>query len=75
MTVAQTKKEAATGRRMMRPEAAAAYIGVSPSTLAKMRLRGTGPAYSKLSPKLVLYDPDVCDAYLVERRRLSTSEL
>lgn len=33
-------------RHRLRPPAAAAYLGLSSSTLAKMRLRGGGPPYS-----------------------------
>jgi len=63
----------ATGRRMMRCAAAADYLGIAESTLAKKRMWGTGPAYIKAGGT-VLYDPDDCDAWLAARRRLSTSE-
>jgi hypothetical protein len=58
----------------MRPEEAAVYLNVAVSTLAKWRLRGCGPTYSKVSRRLVLYDPIDCDKFLAERRRNSTSE-
>ena len=58
----------------LRPPAAGEYLGgVSTSTLAKWRLAGTGPAYSKAS-RIVLYNAADLDAYLSSRRRLSTSD-
>ena len=58
----------------LRAPAAANYLGLSPSTLAKMRLRGDGPAYSKVGPRVVVYDIADLDAYLAKRRRHSTSD-
>ena len=60
--------------RYLRVVAAAEYLGLSASTLAKMRLRGDGPAYSKAGPKIVVYAIADLDAYLAARRRHSTSE-
>ncbi len=60
--------------RWLRPPAAGAYLGgVSTSTLAKWRLAGTGPAYSKVG-RLIVYDIAELDSYLASRRRLSTSD-
>ena len=59
---------------MMRAPDAAAYVGLSPSTLAKMRVRGDGPAYSKAGPRIVVYDVADLDSYLAGRKRHSTSE-
>ena len=58
----------------LRPGAAAKYLDTSESTLAKMRLRGDGPPYSKLGARLVRYNKCSLDAYLAERARNSTSE-
>ena len=58
----------------LRAPAAAEYLGLSPSTLAKMRLRGDGPAYSKVGLRVVVYGIADLDAYLSSRRRLSTSD-
>jgi predicted DNA-binding transcriptional regulator AlpA len=58
----------------LRSPAAAAYLGLSASTLAKMRLRGDGPVYSKAGPRIVVYDVADLDAWLATRRRQSTSE-
>ena len=58
----------------LRAPQAAAYVGLSPSTLAKMRLRGDGPIYSKAGPRIVVYDKMDLDAWLASQRRRSTSE-
>ncbi len=57
----------------MRPPAAAAYLKSSTSTLAKKRLKGNGPTYTKFG-RMVLYAKRDLDAYLSRRRRRSTSE-
>ena len=74
-TQAELSQRALEGkkRRMMRTGGASNYLGLAESTLAKMRMRGDGPAYIKAG-KIILYDPADCDAWLASRRRLSTSE-
>jgi hypothetical protein len=63
-----------TPKRWVRPPAAGKHLGdFSPSTLAKWRLAGTGPPYSKVG-RLIVYDIADLDAYLSSRRRLSTSD-
>jgi predicted DNA-binding transcriptional regulator AlpA len=57
----------------LRPFAAANYLGLSSSTLAKMRLRGDGPIFLKLN-RSVAYDTRDLDAWLSIRRRTSTSD-
>ena len=57
----------------LRPKEAAAYIKSSESTLAKKRLKGNGPTYTKFG-RLVLYAKRDLDEYLTSRRRLSTSD-
>lgn len=59
----------------LRPPAAASYLSLSSSTLAKMRLRGDGPPYSKAGPRIVLYDLADLDEWLTARKRSSTSEI
>ncbi len=68
------KKEAAIHGPMLRAPEAAAYLGLSPSTLAKMRVRGDGPVYAKCGPRVVVYAVEDLDAYLTGRKRHSTSE-
>ena len=52
---------------------AARYLGVSSSMLAKKRLSGNGPRFSKLG-KRVLYDVADLDLWTSQSRRSSTSE-
>lgn len=58
--------------RMPTPEAAA-YVGLSASTLNKLRVFGGGPAYLKLRRK-VLYERSDLDAWLADKKHGSTSE-
>ena len=48
-------------------------LGLSISTLAKMRLYGNGPAYSKLGRRVV-YQPEDLEAWINANRFTSTSE-
>jgi len=48
-------------------------LGLSKSTLAKMRLSGKGPVFSKLGRRVV-YRPEDVDAWIASRRFRSTSE-
>ena len=57
-----------------RPPEAAAYLKSSTSTLAKKRLKGNGPTYTKFG-RLVLYAKRDLDEFLTSRRRSSTSEV
>jgi len=59
---------------LLRAPEAAAYVGLSASTMAKMRLRGDGPLYAKAGPRVVVYDRADLDAWLATRKRRSTSE-
>lgn len=59
----------------LRAPQAASYVGLSPSTLAKMRLRGDGPIYSKAGPRVVIYEKADLDAWLDGLKRRSTSEI
>ena len=52
---------------------AAQQLGLSVSTLAKMRLYGTGPVYSKLGRRVV-YRPEDLDVWVSRNRFNSTSE-
>jgi len=51
---------------------AAARLGLSKSTLDKMRSRGVGPKFIKSTDRAVRYDPRDLDAWVDERRRQST---
>lgn len=56
---------------MIKVAEAAARLGLSISTLNKMRCLGGGPVFYKLGAA-VFYDPADLDAWVAERRRTST---
>ena len=56
----------------LRTEAAAQYVGLRPSTMAKMRVRGDGPPYSKAGARVVVYDIQDLNDWLRKTRRTST---
>jgi len=60
---------------LFRPSQAAFYLGLSVSTLAKMRMRGDGPPYIKLGQRAVAYDLEDLNEWIVQRRRKNTSEV
>jgi hypothetical protein len=55
-------------------ERAAEILGVSTSWLEKLRVRGDGPPYYKVSPRRVLYGIGDLTAWMDEHRTRSTSE-
>jgi hypothetical protein len=55
------------------PEAAAEFLGLAVSTLAKMRLTGNGPVYCKLGRRVV-YRREDCEAWLGSRVVRNTSD-
>lgn len=59
---------------MLNVSEAAAFLRLGVSTLNRMRITGGGPAYLKLGSRRVVYDKQDLDAWITERRRLSTSE-
>jgi hypothetical protein len=56
----------------LRTGAAARYVGLAPSTLAKMRVRGDGPPFSKAGARIVVYGIEDLDEWLRATRRTST---
>lgn len=58
----------------LRASEAARYVGLAESTLAKMRIRGDGPCYSKAGARIVVYDRRDLDQWLQGRLRRSTSD-
>ena len=54
--------------------AAAAWLGLSKSTLDKMRCYGTGPRFIRASGKAVRYDPADLAAFAEGRRQHRTSD-
>ena len=59
--------------RYLRPPEAARYVALSSSTLAKLRLTGSGPPYFKAG-RCIVYDALDLDDWLAQRRRRSTSD-
>lgn len=60
---------------LLRVREAAARLGLSKSTLDKMRCDGRGPRFVKITGKIVGYDPADLDAYAEARKRQSTSDV
>jgi predicted DNA-binding transcriptional regulator AlpA len=58
----------------LRTAAAARYLGLSVSALAKMRMRGDGPPYVKMGRRVVVYRLSDLSAWMDEHERLSTAE-
>ena len=53
-----------TRSQSMRAVGAARYLGISRSTLAKWRMRGDGPPWHYLGPRLVIYYRHEIEAWL-----------
>lgn len=68
------QNQSSSNSTYLRAPEAATFLKLSPSTLAKMRLRGDGPPFSKAGPRVVVYALDDLEAYLRERKRRSTSD-
>ena len=62
------------GKRLLDVREAAARLGLSKSTLDKMRCSGRGPRYIRATDRAVRYDPADLAAFADDRRRRSTSE-
>ncbi|MDZ3836832.1 MAG: DNA-binding protein [Rhodospirillales bacterium] len=60
--------------RCMRPPEAAEYARSTTSTLAKRRMLGLPPRYSKPSPNVVIYTDVDLDEWMESSRRTSTSD-
>ena len=60
--------------RLMKRSAAAELLGCSVRFLENAALRGDGPRFIKVSPRLVLYRLSDLQAWLETRVRVSTSE-
>lgn len=62
-------------RRLLDVREAAIRLGLSKSTLDKMRCSGRGPKFIRATDRAIRYDPADLAAFADERRRRSTSEL
>jgi predicted DNA-binding transcriptional regulator AlpA len=59
--------------KVVSAKVAARYVGLSESTLAKLRLNGNGPVYCKLGRRVV-YRPVDLDEWLQSRTARDTSD-
>src|SRR5262245_44236077 len=59
--------------RLLNVREAASFLGLSVSTLNKLRLSGDGPPYMKLGRR-VLYDPRDLQSWALTRKRTHTSD-
>jgi len=59
--------------KVVTAKVAARYVGLSESTLAKLRLNGNGPVYCKLGRRVV-YRPADLDQWLESRTARDTSD-
>ena len=62
------------GKRILRTPEAGVYVGLAATTLEKMRIRGDGPKFIRLTTRAVGYTKEDLDLWLEERRSSSTSE-
>lgn len=60
-------------KELLRTEAAAKVLDLSPQTLAIMRVEGGGPRYVKLG-RSVRYDPADLAAWIEDNKRANTAE-
>ena len=66
-------EEAEQSERLLTPKDAANFLRVSPSWLAKARMKGDGPPFAKLG-RCVRYGEGALVQWMKSRLRLSTSE-
>lgn len=62
-----------TESRVIQTKEAAQFVGLSESTLAKLRLNGNGPTYCKLGRRVV-YRPADLEAWLQSRTARDTTD-
>ncbi|MGE3867807.1 MAG: helix-turn-helix transcriptional regulator, partial [Hyphomonadaceae bacterium] len=62
-------------KRLLDVREAAARLGLSKSTLDKMRCSGRGPRFIRATDRAIRYDPEDLKAFADERRRDSTSQI
>lgn len=58
----------------LRTREASEYIGITASTLEKMRGSGTGPLFVRATPKIILYRKADLDRWLSDRVCQSTAD-
>ena len=73
MSLEQSPARLGECARRLNTAQAAEYIGLSASTLSKLRVFGGGPVYLKLNRRVV-YDVRSLDVWLQARSRTSTCD-
>jgi predicted DNA-binding transcriptional regulator AlpA len=68
------KQHAMPPEALLPTRTAAARLGLSDSTMEKMRSRGDGPKFIRLTPKKVAYSVAALEEWLREREYRSTKE-
>ena len=68
------RARSSTAGHLLDVPGAADYLGLSASTLNKMRCAGHGPAFLKITRAAVRYDPKDLDSWIAARRSKSTSD-
>ena len=72
-TVPKAAPQLNSGDRLLTPKDAANFLRVSPSWLAKARMKGDGPPFAKFG-RCVRYGEGALIQWMKSRLRLSTSE-
>ena len=69
-----SKIETSLDQRYLRPPAAAKYMGLSIGTLARWRVEGRGPRFSRVGPEgsSILYDRRAIDEFVEAGQMTST---
>lgn len=61
-------------QKILRTREAAEYCGLAGSTFEKMRIRGDGPKFVRLSIRAIGYECEALDEWIATCRRSSTSD-
>ena len=72
-SILKSARELNSAERLLTPKDAANFLRLSPSWLAKARMRGDGPPYVKLG-RAIRYREGALVQWMRSRQRLSTSE-
>lgn len=62
-------------RPLATPEEVAEYLGVSTQALAQMRWLGTGPVFTRVTPRTIRYRWADIEAYELANRRNRTDQV
>jgi hypothetical protein len=71
-SIRQSARELNSAERLLTPKDAANFLRLSPSWLAKARMRGDGPPYVKVGRRSIRYRGDALVQLLKSRARQST---